>query len=163
VALTRRNVLVAEAKFTERGFGRCSCPGRSSGRCSARVLERPYWATANKSMGLRRRHASGRCSLSLAYQPVRNVAAAKAIAVGRAATFLLLYDERNPYFAGTEEWPGWVSILQGLMRFSDVVFESLSWQALLGRVRLDPQVLRWAAQKHDLRPRERRLCPDAPR
>jgi hypothetical protein len=52
LVLDRHNVIAAEAKFTERGLGQCSCEGREAGLCSERVLERPYWCVASKDMRL---------------------------------------------------------------------------------------------------------------
>ena len=140
-------VVAAEAKFTERGFGMCSCESRPT--CSPRVLERPYWEVGGRELGLRREREN--CALSVAYQPVRNVAAAAALAgERRAAAFVLLYDDRNPYFAGAGEWPGWVAILHGVMRHGTVAFESLSWQQLLHRAPIDDAVSAWADEKHGL-------------
>jgi hypothetical protein len=149
LVLDRHTVMAAEAKFTEPGLGQCSCECRSAGRCSRRVLERPYWEVASRDLRLERASA-GRCHLSLAYQAVRNVAAAEAIAEGRRRpTFLLLYDVRNPYFSGARAWPGWVKMLSHLMRESRTLFASLSWQELLARVDgLD--VEGWAHEKHGL-------------
>lgn len=142
-------VVVGEAKFTEQGFGRCSCERRVVGRCSPRVLERPYWQVASRSLGLTRQ-AGRSCALSLAYQPVRNLAAAEAVAEGRPAAFVLLYDDRNPYFTGAGAWSGWVPALTELAGYSDVVFKALSWQQLLDRVPIDPEVVEWAAEKHGI-------------
>ena len=104
---------------------------------------------------LRHNHPTAGCSLSLAYQVVRNIAAAEAIAGDRrAATFLLLYDARNPYFTGAGKWPGWVIMLSEPMAYSTTAFTSLSWQELLARVELDEPVMRWAAEKHALRAAE---------
>jgi hypothetical protein len=151
LALDREHVIAAEAKFTERGFGRCSCELRDAGLCSERALERPYWDVASRDMALDRR--AGRCSLSLAYQAVRNVAAAQAIAAGRRrSAFLLLYDIRNPYFAGEGTWPGWITMLTHLMADSTTPFVPLSWQNLLATVDVDSPVKRWAAEKHGLVP-----------
>jgi Restriction Endonuclease associating with ARP len=153
LVLDRVNVIAAEAKFTERGLGRCSCERRAVGLCSERVLERPYWGVASTDMGLQREATPGRCSLSLAYQAVRNVAAAQSIAAGRrSTTFILLYDARNPYFAGARAWPGWVRMLWQLMAHSRTTFASLAWQELLARVNLDQRVECWAADKHGLGP-----------
>jgi hypothetical protein len=151
MVLDERAVIAAEAKFTERGFGRCSCDGRAAGACSERVLERPYWKVAARDLCLGHNDPTVGCSLSLAYQVVRNIAAAEVIAAeGRAATFLLLYDARNPYFTGAGEWPGWVMMLSELMPYSTTAFTSLSWQELLARVEVDEGVRRWAADKHGL-------------
>lgn len=132
LVLDRQHVIAAEAKFTERGLGQCSCKLRDSGLCSQRVLERPYWDVAARDLALERKGT--RCGLSLAYQAVRNFAAAQAIAAaGRCTSFLLLYDARNPYFAGARTWPGWVRMLSQLMSDSRTTFMSLSWQALRSR------------------------------
>jgi hypothetical protein len=153
LVLDRHNVIAAEAKFTERGLGQCSCEGREAGLCSERVLERPYWCVASKDMRLHRYASRARCDLSLAYQAVRNVAAAQAIAAGRRSTgFLLLYDVRNPYFVGSRAWPGWIRMLSQLMTRSATTFMPLSWQGLLGRAPVDDQVRAWAREKHGLEP-----------
>jgi hypothetical protein len=153
LVLDHDNVITAEAKFTERGLGQCSCERRDVGVCSERVLERPYWCVASTEMGMRRRAAPASCSLSLAYQAVRNVAAAQAIATGRRKTmFILLYDARNPYFAGAHAWPGWIKMLSQLMRASATTFLSLSWQRLLARAQMDDVVRAWALEKHGLEP-----------
>jgi hypothetical protein len=143
-------VIAVEAKFTEQGFGSCSCEQRSTGQCSARVLQRPYWRVAETELCLRRGHDS--CALSIAYQPVRNVAAARMIAGKRAATFALLYDARNPYFSGTGNWPGWTAILSQLMQNSAVRFEAVSWQQLLADSHVDEHVRTWAHAKHGFEP-----------
>ena len=142
------HLVVGEAKFTEAGLGRCSCERRDEGVCSPRVEERPYWDIARRELGLRRQ--PGRCAVSLAYQAVRNVAAAAALARGRQVEFVLFHDTRNPYFTGAGEWPGWVAVLTGLMAPSRVRFSAVSWQALLGRTALDPGVVAWAREKHGL-------------
>jgi hypothetical protein len=149
LVLDHDEVVAVEAKFTERGLGQCSCELRAGGVCSGRVLERPYWSVASREMGLER--ARGCCRLSLAYQAVRNVAAAQAIAgERRRSSFLLLYDVRNPYFAGAQAWPGWVKMLSQLMTVSSTAFFSLSWQELLARVGFDASVRSWAREKHGL-------------
>ena len=88
LVLDRHGVMAAEAKFTEPGFGQCSCKHRSAGRCSKRVLERPYWEVASRDLGLERDSAT-RCDLGLADPGRTNVAAAEAIAGGRKKTTLL--------------------------------------------------------------------------
>jgi hypothetical protein len=148
-------VIAAEAKFTERGLGQCSSERRDAGCCSERVLKRPYWQVASSDLGLERGAEGGPCGLSLAYQAVRNVAAAQAIAgARRSSTFLLLYDARNPYFVGARSWPGWIRMLTELMSRSSTGFTSLSWQGLLAHGGLDPRVMRWAAEKHGLVPEQ---------
>ncbi len=129
---------VADDCHTECGLGICSC-------------ERPYWAAASRAFGLRRPDPGEPCALSVAYQAVRNVAAAEALAgENRLATFLLLYDARNPGFSGAGDWPGWISMLTELAQWSDVLFASLSWQELLGKVELDSAVTQRARGKHGL-------------
>jgi len=151
LAVGSTGVIAVEAKFSEKGFGTCSCARRSAGVCSERVLERPYWTVARRQLGLRRREGS--CALSLAYQPVRNLAAAAAIAgAGRRAAFVLVYDNRNPFFSGSGAWPGWVSILHGLTAHSTTRFKALSWQELLARGPFDPSFVEWAMEKHGLEP-----------
>lgn len=149
LVVDREHVIAAEAKFTEPGLGRCSCEHRAAGQCSERVLERPYWQVASRDMAID--HTTGLCSLSLGYQAVRNVAAAQAIAGERRhSTFLLLYDARNPYFVGARSWPGWVRMLNELMRNSTTDFVALSWQQLLRNVDLDARVRQWGREKHGL-------------
>jgi hypothetical protein len=141
-------VAAAEAKFTETGFGVCSCRGKPE--CSVKVLERPYWRVASRELGFRK-GMNGGCALSLAYQPIRNMAAAEAIAGRtRQPSFLLLYAARNPYFSGAGSWEGWVAALEGLIQYGAIGFKALSWQQLLGRVRMDPAVTRWAYEKHGI-------------
>jgi len=152
VASGPNGVVVAEAKFTETGFGTCSCDRRAVGECSERVLPRPYWAVAARELYLRRR--PGGCSLSLAYQAIRNLAAAQALGRRRgvAAAFVLFHDERNPYFAGAADWPGWVTVLAELASRSSVAFHGLSWQQLMRKAPLPTDVLAWARDKHGLVP-----------
>ena len=154
-------VAIAEAKFTERGFGTCSCRHAARGECSKRVLQRPYWHYA-KELGLPAA-GDGRCALSLAYQPIRNIAAVGAIAEQRRPSFLLLYDRRNPYFTGAGRWPGWVRILEGLSRHASVSFAALAWQELLARVTLDADVLEWVREKHGIETATgQRIAPRSP-
>ena len=88
LVVDRENVIAAEAKFTERGLGQCSCQHRKAGECSIRVLARPYWSVASRDMALTRTDQA--CSLSLAYQAVRNVAAARALPEGEGRPSLAL-------------------------------------------------------------------------
>jgi hypothetical protein len=149
LVLNHHEVVAVEAKFTERGLGKCSCELRHGGLCSKGVLERCYWSVASRDMVLERARSS--CSLSLAYQAVRNVAAAQAIAgKRRRSSFLLLYDVRNPYFAGAQAWPGWIKMLSQLMTVSRTAFVSLSWQELLARLEFDASARSWAREKHGL-------------
>jgi restriction endonuclease-like protein len=148
VLASRERLVVVEAKFTERGFGTCSCERRDEGVCSSRVESRPYWAVAERELGLRRSERG--CALGLGYQAVRNLAAASALAGWRQPEFLLLFDARNPYFAGAGIWPGWVDVLTNLAAYSTVAVSALSWQELLARAEVDRAVADWASEKHGL-------------
>jgi hypothetical protein len=53
LAVGTEGVIVVEAKFTEKGFGSCSCSGRDTGVCS--VYDRPYWSVAKDELGQRER------------------------------------------------------------------------------------------------------------
>jgi hypothetical protein len=116
------------------------------------VLRHPYWRVARQSLELLRFPEFRHCPLGNVYQAVRNVAAADAIAGPRSAAFLVLYDERNPYFAGAGRWPGWIAVLDGLMRYSPVRGLSLPWQQLLARVHVGAGVREWAREKHGIVP-----------
>jgi hypothetical protein len=90
----------------------------------------------------------------LAYQAIRNVAAARALAApGQKPVFALLYDERNPYFAGAGNWPGWPAALREALAPSEdrILFRSVSWQELGRELPVDDPVATWAREKHDLR------------
>ena len=106
LATTTRELAVVECKWSERGFGSCSClkdgdgspqPGNS---CASRVdARRGYWRTAYRDFGLPpARIQRSFCPMSVAYQPIRNVAATRLLSAGRRAVFVLLYDDANPYF-----------------------------------------------------------------
>jgi len=91
--------------------------------------------------------------LSLAYQPMRNIAAVQAIAGSNRKTgFVLVYDERNPYFTGAERWPGWVAVLEDLSTNAETRFGTLTWQQLLEGASLDTSLVTWAREKHGLEP-----------
>jgi restriction endonuclease-like protein len=155
LALGEKAVIAVEAKFTERGFEPCSCNRGAEGICASRIYDRPYWDVAKRQLGFR--ELAGTCQLCLAYQPVRNIAAAEAIAgTGRKATFALLYDDTNPYFGGAGEWPGWAAVLDGLTRQSSVCFGALSWQELLGRIEASDSTLTWMSERHGLLPKPQR-------
>jgi hypothetical protein len=147
-----RGVMTVEAKFTERGFDRCSCPGEPNGDCSDAVLQRPYWSVAHQHFGLAGPAPPTPCPLSLAYQPVRNAAAALALAGRGLAVFLLLYDEENPYFAGAGEWPGWAAVLELMPVDEALSIHAASWQQLLPVLPIPDDVREWAFEKHGLAP-----------
>ena len=156
-------VVCVEAKWTERGMGGCSCargkgvdkgdPG-PGGHCSPRVLARPlYEEAARDLLGLPARESSAPCPLSFAYQVIRNVAAAVALAgADRRPVFALLYDRDNPYFGGTGSWPGWPQVLAHTLSRSEskLIFRSCSWQELVKRMPLDEATAVWAREKHGL-------------
>jgi hypothetical protein len=91
------------------------------------------------------------CPLSFPYQAVRNLAASRALAGGRHAVSALVYDARNPFFAGCGAWPGWPAALaQAVSRQQRVLFRSISWQELIRQLPLDENVRAWACEKHEL-------------
>ena len=105
---TDATVICTEVKFAEDGMGRCSCgvAAIATGACSKNVLDRAlYWDTAAQIFFLPDRVPGKPCPISVGYQAIRNVAAARALAAGRMPVFVLLYDERNPYFRPTNNWP----------------------------------------------------------
>jgi Restriction Endonuclease associating with ARP len=126
-------VACLEAKFTETSMGHRSCAGRTVGACDQRVLSRPYWAVARRVFELQGPTPGKPCQLDLAYQAVRNVAAAIELSgLRQVAAVGLLYDARNPYFAGADRWPGWASVLQRLARDPGAVaLKAFSWQELI--------------------------------
>jgi hypothetical protein len=154
--------VVAECKWSERGgLGRCSClrddgnpdPGN---RCASRVeIRHAYWQTAYHDFGLPvARDPRRPCSLSLAYQAVRNVAAARFLSGDKPGLFLLVFDQNNPYFRHTGAWPGWPALLRQTLAVKNTCsrfrFHAVSWQYLIPRLPLPPQVRRWALEKHRL-------------
>ena len=147
-------LVAVEAKFMEEGMGACGCPGRAEGRCQQRVLDRPYWNIARDVFQLEGPSLGRPCELGVAYQAVRNVAATVELSGLRTVSaFGLVYDERNPYFSGAGEWPGWANVLSALLRRSRrVTFGAISWQMLIPRLpsRGRREVLAWAREKHDL-------------
>jgi hypothetical protein len=145
-------VLAAEAKYMEEGLGQCGCAGRAQGDCSKAVRSRPYWRVARDHFGWDGPHPPDPCPLSLAYQAVRNVAAAVALAgPNRRAVWLLLYDAENPYFSGAGEWPGWAPALKTTLSDSNrFQFRAASSQQLLRSLPLAETVTAWAAEKHGL-------------
>jgi hypothetical protein len=168
-----QDVLICiEAKLWEAGFGTCRCgekddadalqgpsealptPAQERAACSERILDRRlYWSTAEEVLGLPERREGSICPIASAYQPVRNIAAARALAKGRAAVFALMFDDRNPYFAKCDAWPGWPAVLEYAVRpDADVAFRSCSWQNLLGSGAVPDDVVAWAEEKHGLLP-----------
>jgi hypothetical protein len=142
-----------EAKLREDGLGTCRCPA-SGAQCSTVISKdraHTYGRCAVEEFGFEMSRRSENCPLGTAYQGVRNVAAARAIAGDRRAVFCLVYDERNPYFCATGSWPGWPSVLRtSLSRSPNVAFTAASWQTLARTLPLDDATLRWSGCKHDL-------------
>ncbi len=156
------SVVCIEAKWWENGIGQCSCRrdggDPEKGDCRRPPELRPaYWRVAQEFFGLPGLASPSPCSISFAYQAIRNAAAAVALAgPSRHAVFGLIYDENNPYFRRTGDWPGWPTILAETLQDSDerLAFRAISWQDLLGVLPLDAEVLAWAYEKHALRGRD---------
>lgn len=164
-------LICIEAKLWEAGFGTCRCgqggeadalgeseavptPAQERSACSKRIIDRrQYWSAAEEVLGLPKRRDGGTCPIASAYQPVRNIAAARALASGRSAVFALMFDERNPYFAKCDAWPGWPTVLEyAAQPDADVTFRSCSWQKLLASGAVPDDVVGWAEEKHGLAP-----------
>lgn len=150
-------VICTEVKFAEDGMGRCSCgvAAIATGACSKNALDRAlYWDTAAQIFFLPDRVPGKSCPISVGYQAIRNVAAARALAAGRMPVFVLLYDERNPYFRPTNNWPGWPEVLRSTLSMADsnnlLRSRAISWQTLLPSLPLPGDVREWAREKHQL-------------
>jgi hypothetical protein len=159
VATTTRDIAVVECKWSERGFGSCSCLNDGDGspqpgnNCASRVEARDcYWRTAYRDFGLPpARIQSSFCPMSVAYQPIRNVAAMRLLSAGRRGVFVLLYDDANPYFRQSGTWPGWPAMLDDTLETSpDLIFKAISWQSLMSALPIPTDVRRWAVEKHRL-------------
>jgi hypothetical protein len=162
IAQVNQLTAVVECKWSERGgLGRCSClredgSPEAGSQCASRVRARHiYWQTAHRDFGLPIVRDPGRpCSLSLAYQAIRNVAAARFLSENNPALFVLLFDENNPYFRRTGNWPGWPAILEKTFGapnlFPHFSFKALSWQQLVAVLPLPPKIRKWAFEKHGL-------------
>jgi Restriction Endonuclease associating with ARP len=153
-------VIAIESKWREHGIATCLCRGDGVGpaaglRCSRRVEQRdPYWDAA-ATIGLGEREEGAPCPISPAYQAVRNCAAVRALAgPERLAVFALLYDEHNPYFAPSDDWPGWPGLLDEAISThadsDDLRFAAISWQQLVPTLPLDDSTRAWAGDKHGL-------------
>jgi hypothetical protein len=154
---TSKLVICTEAKRGEDGMGRCSClpPGSSKvANCSQKVLDRPlYWQAAYDLFGMPDREPGKPCPVSLGYQAIRSVAAARYLATGgRAPVFALVYDAENPYFTQTGAWPGWPAVLEHTLRGQDdeIRFRAVSWQELLPVLPIDEDLRAWLRAKHRL-------------
>jgi Restriction Endonuclease associating with ARP len=153
---TSKLVICLEAKRGEDGMGRCSCPTGAAtvADCSKKVLNRPlYWQAAYELLEMPAREPGKPCPVSLGYQAVRSVAAARHLATGgRKPVFALVYDADNPYFAGSGAWLGWPRVLeQTLGRHEDkLIFRGISWQDLMPRLPLDDATRDWLRVKHRL-------------
>jgi hypothetical protein len=153
---TSKLVICTEAKRGEDGMGRCSCPRGASkvADCSQKVLDRPlYWRAAYDLFAMPDREQGRPCPVSLGYQAIRSVAAARYLATGRRApVFAIVYDAENPYFRQTGAWPGWPAVLEHTLRGQDdeIRFRSVSWQELLPLLPVDGDFRRWLQDKHRL-------------
>lgn len=148
-------VMCLEAELSESGLGVCSCSDPSTAQCSKARLKRTlYWQSAADDLGLPPREEGRQCPVHTPYQAVRNVAAARALAgPDRVPIFALLYDQRNPAFAGAGRWPGWPRVLDSAINERSpgrVRFCSASWQELVGAIPQDDAVITWATEKHQL-------------
>jgi hypothetical protein len=90
--------------------------------------------------------------VSVAYQAVRNVAATRLLSGVRRGVFVLLYDNRNPYFRETGAWPGWPALLSATLsaQTARFLFKAISWQDLVHALPIPEDVRQWAAEKHGL-------------
>jgi hypothetical protein len=155
-AETSKLVICTEAKRGEDGMGRCTCPPGASkvADCSQKVLDRPlYWQAAYNLFGMPDREPGKPCPLSLGYQAIRSVAAARYLATARRApVFALVYDAENPYFSGVGAWPGWPRVLEHTLRGQDdqIRFRAVSWQELIPRLPIDDDFRDWLREKHRL-------------
>jgi hypothetical protein len=149
-------VICVEAKRGEDGMGRCSCPrgAPAIADCAAKVLERPaYWQVAYDLFGMPHRQEGQPCPVSLGYQAIRSVAAARYLATGaRQPVFALIYDADNPYFGGVGSWPGWPRVLAHTLagHESKILFRAVSWQDLLPLLPIDDELRSWIRDKHRL-------------
>jgi hypothetical protein len=163
IAIENDRAFVAiETKWSEPGFPRCSCEREGTGSprigfdCADRVYARTkYWRTANRFLQLpEARLTFHPCFLSIAYQIVRNIAAARHLSRGRCSGFILLYDQTNPFFRRTGNWPGWPRLLTELLgpfEHSGLCFRAIPWQRLIGQLPITKSVRLWALDKHRLR------------
>jgi hypothetical protein len=157
---TRETFIAVETKWSEPGFGVCSCVKDGDGNpragfdCAARVRSRTaYWKVAQKFFGLEPvRLPLLPCSLSPFYQVVRNVAAAINLSRDRRAGFVLIYDETNPYFRqiGRCGWPTMLTRLLKRFEHSGLCFRAVSWQRLIEQLPISESVREWAREKHRL-------------
>jgi hypothetical protein len=132
-----------EAKFVECGFNACSYPkdGRCSGtwrarsdRCGCPLAEAhaedgiAYWNAVVEHWGLPEEPPDlpVTCPLDATYQAVHNLA--RTSELNPQAVWLLLYDERNPYFRGGDGHPGLVRLLRSL---GTKRWAPISWQELI--------------------------------
>jgi len=160
LATTPESVASVEGKWSEKGMGTCRCRKDGDGNpnpgntCASRVAGRTaYWDTAQRDFGLSQvRNSDLACPVSVAYQAVRNVAATRLLSGGRRGAFVLLYDDRNPYFRETGAWPGWPALLSATLsaQTAGFLFKAISWQDLVHTLPIPKDVRQWAAEKHRL-------------
>lgn len=151
-------VVCLEAKLGENGLGACGCSedSRRRGDCSTKVRARErYWQTARDIFSLVERVDGSPCPISASYQAVRNCAAARALARSdRQAVFALVYDDRNPYFRQTGDWPGWPAMLRSTLAKAEerdlIKFRAVSWQNLVPLLPLTSSERAWLHEKHEI-------------
>ena len=154
--------VAVETKWTEPGFGTCSCAPSGTGdpcpggHCAERIIRREhYWRVAERFFGLPAwRLPLFGCPISPLYQVIRNVAAAEQLANGeRPFAFAMIYDAENPYFRPGKIWPGWPALLQAHLENHEAHgfrFRARSWQELARVIPMDEPVRQWAQEKHGL-------------
>lgn len=138
-------IATVESKFTEPGFNTCGYPLE---RCDGTWWSRPntrlgcpmadptpnraiagrYWTVAQEDWNVPQEPPGEPtpCPLWASYQAAHNLAETRRLS--GTAHWLLLYDERNPYFA--HERVGWVPRLK---RTETRGWHAMSWQQLLRR------------------------------
>lgn len=158
-AVDESAVICCECKWVEQGVGACTCASAggspATGTCRRGIYDcAAYWKTAAELCMLpKHTYGEAPCRLGFAYQAVRNVAAALALAgPQQTAVFALLYDAANPYFCGNGDWPGWPTVLHHTLDgvHPQLQFRALTWQELVGQLPLDDATRAWASEKHGL-------------
>lgn len=125
---------------------------REAGEEAERSLERQVLGLL-EACSFRDARPRAACPVSLGYQAIRPVAAARYLATGRRApVFALVYDAENPYFGGVGDWPGWPRVLEQTLRGQDdkIRFRAISWQELLSLLPSPNELRVWVREKHRL-------------
>lgn len=141
-------VATVECKYTEDGLNRCNYP--TKGLCDGTWWSRPgltlgcpmakatsnrsyakrYWAVASATFALPSSPPTEpmECPLMMGYQAFHNLAETERL--GSGVVWILLYDNRNPFFA--DPFSGWVTILRPRVQRARFI----SWQELLRAARI---------------------------